>query len=44
MNKAFVKISPLGELTFLDLTYLVKLKELLLSAQKHLITRGAENE
>ena len=43
-QQAFVKISPLGELTFLDLADLVKLKELLLSAQKHLITRGAENE
>jgi hypothetical protein len=43
-QQAFVKISPHGELTFLDVDHLVKLKELLINAQEHLITRGAEKD
>lgn len=43
-QRAFVKVSPHDKTAFFDLPQLIKLKELLLSAKEHLITRGAENE
>jgi hypothetical protein len=43
-QQAFIIVSSHGETTFLDLAQLVKLKELLLSSQNHLINRGAEKD
>ncbi len=43
-QQAFIKISPHGDTTFLDVGHFVKLKTLFLNAQEHLITRGASIE
>jgi hypothetical protein len=42
-QQAFIALSPHGGMTFLLVEHLPKLKELLLAAKNHLVSRGATN-